>query len=143
MTVGRAALRAAATFCALMAVAAAWATEPASARIQPQKTVIDVEARLDTKPKILSLTGRIGCDGCEGYTVGVTVTQRRSGALAQGGVICKCPGSASTWLVRARIRGDGRLVEGPARACAWAISRGEGGRPTDALQWCRTVRVVA
>jgi hypothetical protein len=113
----------------------------ASAGIQPKGTVIDAKVALDASTKTMALTGRIACSDCAGFTLGVTVSQRGSGALAQGGVACRCRGPINSWAVTARVRGKAAFAEGRAMACAWLRIRGGSDKVKDAHQWCRIVRV--
>jgi hypothetical protein len=66
--------------------------------------------------------------------VRVTVTQRSTGALAQGRGVITCTGAPQQWEVGATVFGQEKFVDGRAIAVALARSTSHG-ITTDAHQW--------
>jgi hypothetical protein len=85
------------------------------------------------------LRGVVRCATCKRFTLGATVSQSSSGAVAQGGVRCECRGATERWLVTARAREATTFRAGTARVCVWIIARGTAGEAIDARQWCENV----
>ncbi|MDX6535775.1 MAG: hypothetical protein QOD37_116 [Gaiellales bacterium] len=117
---------------ALGASAPAGASDPAHAHIAGSAT-------LNARASAVLVTGVVTCTGCRRFTLGATVSQRSSGAVAQGGVRCVCHGSRERWLVTARAREATRFQPGRARVCVWLIARGSAEAAIDANQWCENV----
>ena len=89
----------------------------------------------------MRVTGQVRCATCTRITLAVTVSQR-SGALAQGGVRCKCRSATELWTVNAKVRQATSLRAGRARICTWVIGQGAGGKAIDAYQWCSDVTLT-
>jgi hypothetical protein len=89
----------------------------------------------------LIVTGPIECTEGERAELRVTVTQRETGAVAEGYAIFKCTVETQQWEVHAVARGKASFEEGPAIAVAVAstASRRES---TDAHQWLVDVTLV-
>ena len=85
------------------------------------------------------LRGVVRCAACKRFTLGATVSQSSSGAVAQGGVRCVCRSATVRWLVTARAREATTFRAGTARVCVWIIARGTTGKAIDARQWCEDV----
>jgi hypothetical protein len=112
----------------------------ASARaIDPAGTTIGNTARLSASARTLRLDGVVACADCRAFTLGATVTQSTSAAVAQGGVRCVCHGVRERWFLTARAREGTKFQAGGARVCVWIIARGATGTAIDANQWCETV----
>ena len=64
----------------------------------------------------------------------MTVTQRSTGAVAEGRTLITCTGNIQQWEIHASTQGNETFQDGPATAVAIArtTSRGEA---TDAHQW--------
>jgi hypothetical protein len=71
----------------------------------------------------------------------VTVTQRTTGAVAEGYAIFKCTGVTEQWEVHAVAHGKARFEEGPATAVAIASTTARR-ETTDAHQWLVDVTLV-
>jgi hypothetical protein len=133
--------RAFALVLAVGASLAASAATPALAAVDPGGTLVRPVAKLASDGRSARLTGQVTCATCRRLTLAVTISQR-SGALAQGGVRCRCRSVTESWTIDARVRaGSGTLHAGRAKVCAWVVGQGATGKPVDAYQWCRVVRL--
>jgi len=113
---------------------------PASAGVS--FNTIDGDATLDAARRIVQVTGPIRCSQAEQATIRVTVSQRATGAVAEGRWRGRCRRTTRRWTATAVAQGSATLQTGTARACALGVTR-KGGTATDAKQWCETVRLVA
>jgi hypothetical protein len=113
-------------------VAPARATDAAQARIARSAT-------LNARATAVLVSGVVVCATCRRFTLGATVSQRSSGAVAQGGVRCVCRGSRERWLLTAKAREATRFKPGRARVCVWLLARDGTGDAIDAGQWCENV----
>jgi hypothetical protein len=104
--------------------------------IDPARSTVGDSARLSASANAVQLNGVVRCTGCRRFTLGVTVSQAGSGAVAQGGVRCTCRGASERWAALARTREGTKFRPGPARVCVWVIARGGEGTAIDAEQWC-------
>ena len=80
------------------------------------------------------VTGPIACTAGERVHIRVSVTQRTTGAVAEGRTLARCTGALQQWEVHASTFGPGSFEAGPATAVALARTV-EHGTPTDANQW--------
>jgi hypothetical protein len=81
-----------------------------------------------------------GCRPAAGrVTIQATISQR-GGAVAHGTWHGACT-HAPHWQTTATADAGVRLTPGPAMACALGFVA-NGGKRTDALQWCNTIRLV-
>jgi hypothetical protein len=105
------------------------------------KNTIDPVAIVAGGGRHLIVTGPIECNQEERAELRVTVTQRETGAVAEGYAIFKCTVETQQWEVHAVARGKASFEEGPAIAVAVAstASRRES---TDAHQWLVDVTLV-
>jgi hypothetical protein len=71
----------------------------------------------------------------------VTVTQRSTGALAEGRTLITCTGNTQQWEAHASTQGRETFEEGPAIAVAVAHTS-ERGVTTDANQWLVDITLV-
>ena len=87
------------------------------------------------------MTGPLGCTAGERAYLRVTVTQRATGAVAEGRTVVTCTGNIERWQVHASTQGNETFQPGPATAVAIAhtTSRGE---TTDAHQWLVEITLV-
>jgi hypothetical protein len=105
--------------------------------INPVATVADNGRRI-------TVTGPISCSEFEGADLRVIVSQRSTGALAEGRTRINCTGEADTlqWTVEAQVGGKETFEAGPATAVALA-STSEHGESTDAHQWLVEITLEA
>jgi hypothetical protein len=103
---------------------------------------IDAEATLDDTGRLVAVTGPIRCDRAERGAIRVTVSQRTTGAVAEGRWRGTCPRTTTIWTAkRLVLRGSETFRPGSARACALGVTR-RAGTVTDAKQWCEDIRLV-
>ena len=104
---------------------------------------IDPVASVTDKGRHLIVTGPISCTRGERAYLRVTVTQRSTGAVAEGRTFVTCigEGEPQQWKVHASTQGDETFEEGPATAVALGrtTSRGDS---TDAHQWLVEITLV-
>ena len=89
----------------------------------------------------LIVTGPIECTQGERVEQRVTVTQRTTGAVAEGYAIFNCAGVSEQWEVHAVTHGKAIFEEGPATAVAVA-STSSRRQATDAHQWLVDITLV-
>jgi hypothetical protein len=89
----------------------------------------------------LIVTGPIRCDQTERTYLRLTVTQRSTGAVAEGTSIFTCAVDDQQWEIHAVTHGKASFVEGPATAVAVA-STSLRGDTTDAHQWLVDITLV-
>ena len=125
---------------ALMATTMIALTASASAGVV--LNTIDREASLDAGGHVVEATGPIRCSQVERATIRVTVSQRTSGAVAEGRWRGRCRRSTRTWTATRFVPQGAAIFEaGRAQACALAVTR-RAKRGTDAKQWCRTIELT-
>lgn len=95
---------------------------------------IDPVAIVTDNGRHIVATGPIGCTAGEKAYLHVTVTQRSTGAVAEGTTRIFCTGDTQQWEVHAATRGDAIFEEGSATAVALARTTDYSGT-TDAHQW--------
>jgi len=95
---------------------------------------IDAQAVIAANGRRLIVSGPIQCTAGERVSIRVTVTQRSTGAIAEGSVVGVCTGNIDRWEVQATTRGKEAFQEGAATAVAIATTT-TGGQTTDAHQW--------
>jgi len=83
----------------------------------------------------------VRCTAGEAYDVRVTLTQRTTGALAEGTAHITCAGSLQQWLIAASTRGRESFENGPATATAVGITS-DRGTTTDSHQWLVNVTLI-
>jgi len=89
----------------------------------------------------LIVTGPIECTQGERANLRVTVTQRETGAVAEGYTIFNCAGVVEQWEVHAVTHGKAAFEEGPATAVGVARTTSRG-TATDAHQWPVDITLV-
>ena len=82
----------------------------------------------------VTLTGPLTFAAGERAELRVTVTQRSTGAMAEGRAVLTGTGTANQWEVEAAVEGRETFAAGPATAVAIARTRASG-KVTDAHQW--------
>jgi hypothetical protein len=96
---------------------------------------IDPTIILDDRGRHLLLTGPITCTGGERTDLRVIVTQRSTGAVAEGTFTFTCSGSGQQWEVQAQTKGKASFQTGAATVVALAVTYDARGEATDAHQW--------
>jgi hypothetical protein len=125
---------------ALMAATMTALTASASAGVV--LNTIDREASLDAGGHVVAVTGPIRCSQVERATVRVTVSQRTTGAVAEGQWRGLCRRSTRTWTAKRFVpQGSATFQAGGAQVCALAVTR-RAERATDAKQWCRAIELT-
>jgi hypothetical protein len=103
---------------------------------------IDPLAIVTDNGRHILATGPIGCTEGERAYVRVTVTQRSTGAVAEGRTRITCTGDTQHWEVHAAVQGQEIFEEGPATAVALARTS-DRGDITDAHQWLVNITLVS
>jgi hypothetical protein len=125
---------------ALMATTMIALTASASAGVV--LNTIDHEAILGAGGRLVAVTGPLRCSGVERARIRVTVSQRTTGAVAEGRWRGLCRRTTTTWTAGKFVpHGAAMFQAGTAQACALAVTR-RAQRATDAKQWCRTITLT-
>jgi len=90
----------------------------------------------------LVVTGSIACTSGEKAYLRVTVTQRTTGAVAEGRSRVTCTGGTQQWEVHAATQGEETFEARPAITVAVALGRSNRGDITDAQQWLVEITLV-
>ena len=98
------------------------------------KNTIDPSGVLTKNGLLLKVTGPIACTAGEIVELRVTVTQRTTGAVAEGYERTKCTGNDQVWSAQLLRLSREAFEAGPAIAVAVARTF-DRGRATDAHQW--------
>ena len=69
------------------------------------------------------------------------MTQRETGAIAEGNMLVRCTGNTLRWEAHATVRGAQSFQQGPATAVASARTRTHD-EATDAHQWLVNIMLV-
>ena len=112
-----------------------------SASAGVQTNTIDPAAEISEKGRHVRLTGPIACTVGERADIQVTLTQRATGAIAEGRTHFTCTGYLQQWEVRAEVRGREKFEPGAAAAVALGITSLHG-RSGDSHQWLVQVTLV-
>ena len=102
---------------------------------------IDPVAIVTDNGRHIMVTGPIVCTERERAHLQVTVTQRSTGAVAQGRTRITCTGDTQQWEVHASTQGDETFQEGSATAVALGRTTSHG-ETTDAHQWLVDITLV-
>jgi hypothetical protein len=102
---------------------------------------IDPIAVVTDHGRQLLVTGPITCTAGEQAHFRVTVTQRETGAMAEGHALVTCTGVNQQWELHASTQGSELFQEGPATAVAIARTS-DRGAVTDAHQWLVAITLV-
>lgn len=127
-------------FVSLSTLLALILVQTASARVV--FNTIDANAVVTDNGRHLIVTGPIVCDSGERAEIRVTVTQRTTGALAEGLARVICTGQPQHWKVHAATQGDQLFEEGAARAVGLARTS-DRASTTDAHQWLVDIVLAA
>jgi hypothetical protein len=104
---------------------------------------IDPVAGLSEHGRHVELTGPLQVlPAGERVVLRVTVTQRSTGASAEGETQFVATGDLQHWAVQAQTMGRQAFAPGPARATALALTVAKGGEVTDAHQWLVDITLV-
>jgi hypothetical protein len=95
---------------------------------------IDFVAYLTESGRELTVTGPIVCTAGERLTLRVAVTQRSTGAVAEGRTRLMCTGALQQWAVHVVSHTKATFTAGAATAVALVRTTAQG-EPTDAHQW--------
>jgi catalase (peroxidase I) len=88
------------------------------------------------------ITGPLSCTAGERAFLRVTVTQRETGAIAEGHTLVRCSGDIRQWEVHATVRGAAVFQQGLATAAALARTSAHGDI-SDSHQWLVNITLVA
>ena len=111
----------------------------ASARIA--RNTIDPTAKLTDHGRGILVTGPLQCSEGQPVDLRVTVSQRSTGAVAEGTARITCTPDEQKWDVRITTQGNATFQEGPAIATALARST-QHGDADDAHQWLVEITLV-
>jgi hypothetical protein len=114
-------------------------TSVALARIA--RNTIDPIAVLTDDGRHVILTGPVECTTGERLHTRLTLSQRSTGAVAEGRTFDTCTGAPQQWEVDASVQGKARFEAGAAVAVAVGRTVHRG-RVTDAHQWLVDVTLV-
>jgi hypothetical protein len=103
---------------------------------------IDANAVVTDNGRHVIVTGPIVCDSGERAEIRVTVTQRTTGALAEGLTRVICTGLQQRWKVHAAAQANESFEEGAARAVGLARTS-DRASTTDAHQWLVDIALAA
>jgi hypothetical protein len=123
----------------VMTLAGVFGTPAAFARVI--LNTIDPVAIVTDTGRHLIATGPIACTAGERAFLRVTVSQRATGAVAEGRTLITCTGNTQQWEVHASTQGNETFEEGPATAVAIARTT-DRGETTDAHQWLVNITLV-
>lgn len=105
------------------------------------QNTIDPVAIVNKDGRQIIATGPFACTAGERYHLRLTVTQRATGAVADGRTFATCTGEPHQWEVDATSQGKERFEEGPATAVAVGRTT-DRGETTDAHQWLVSITLV-
>ena len=103
---------------------------------------IDPFATIKTNGRQIIVTGPVECTAGETFDVRVTVTQRATGALAEGHTRFKCSGATQHWLIDAKTHGREAFQPEAATAAAVGITSSRG-QATDSHQWLVNITLIS
>ncbi len=116
----------------LLMLAAVWLGPGAMAKLAAN--TINTTGTISDEGRRLILTGPLSCDRVQWVDLRVTVTQRETGALAEGSLRFIGTPEQQTWTLQAQTYGKNTFKAGQARAVALATST-LNGQTDDAHQW--------
>ena len=90
----------------------------------------------------LTVSGHLGCptNGLRAQ-IRVTVTQRSTGAVAEGSTVLTSTGDTQNWEIRAGVQGKWAFEEGPVTV-VYFVQSFDSEESTDANQWLRTFDLI-
>jgi hypothetical protein len=102
---------------------------------------INRTATITSDGRHVLVSGPVSCTEGEKISIEVTLTQRSTGAVAEGVWQGSCTGERQQWSLKATTEGKNTFEEGSAEAVALGITK-DHGEVTDAHQWFRSIRLV-
>jgi hypothetical protein len=102
---------------------------------------IDPVAIVTDNGRHIIARGPISCTEGQRAHLRATVTQRATGAVAEGRTLLTCTGNIQQWEVHASTQGKETFQEGPATAVAIATTT-DRGNTDDAHQWLVNITLV-
>ena len=117
----------------LLALASLLVTRTAFARVT--YNTINAQTIVSNNGRHLIVTGPLRTDIVQPVFLHVTVTQRTTGAIAEGLATITGTGDLQQWEVHAFARGRETFTEGPATAVAFARTSTGHGEFDDSHQW--------
>ena len=123
----------------LLTVAGVFVARTAFARVV--FNTIDPVGIVADKGRHLTVTGPLAATAGDRVELQVTVTQRSTGAVAEGHTFFAGTGTTNQWEVEARAQGGAVFEAGAATAVALARTT-VGGKATDAHQWLVNITLV-
>ena len=105
----------------VVALAGVFVARTAFAKIM--RNTIDPVGIVAHNGRHVTLTGPLAITAGERAQMRVTVTQRTTGAVAEGGVILTGTGTTNHWEIEAAVQGDETFEAGPATARAGPASK--------------------
>ncbi len=105
------------------------------------RNTIDPVAIVTDNGRHIKVTGPIECAENEPAYLRVTVTQRSTGAVAEGSALFACTAAIQQWAVHASTQSRATFQEGPAVAVALARTT-DRGDTDDAHQWLVNIALV-
>lgn len=128
---------------AAMLIAAAGLCIAPTAFARVVANTIDPQAIMTDNGRHLIVTGPISCDHSQRANLRVTVTQRSTGAVAEGLTFVDCSLTVQQWEVHAFTHGRETFVDGPATATALGRTAIDRGQSDDAHQWLVNITLVS
>lgn len=123
----------------LLTVAGVFIARTAFARLSAN--TIDPVAIIADNGRRIQLTGPLQSTAVEHTELRVTLTQRSTGAVAEGQAVFTSTGELQHWQIQASTLGNATFQEGPATAVALARTSSPG-QTTDAHQWLVPITLV-
>jgi hypothetical protein len=123
----------------VLTVAGIFVARTAFARIV--RNTIDPVGIVADRGRHVTVTGPISFDAGDRAELRVTVTQRSTGAVAEGRGFLTGIGELQQWEVETTAEGSASFEAGPATAVALARTT-VGGKATDAHQWLVDITLV-
>ena len=105
------------------------------------QNTINPSAEIFNYGRQVVLTGPLRCSEQGNTALRVTLTQRSTGAVAEGQIVFECSTNLQQWTVVANTRGQQRFEPGPAVAVALGHVRSSSGGSEDAHQWLVNVNL--
>lgn len=97
-------------------------------------TRFDPALSLNASGRRVFVTGTVECTQGEKVQLHLTISQRLTGAVAEGNWKGVCTGNPQVWETDAVTQADGKFQLGAAQAVGFGVTISQG-KPTDAIQW--------
>ena len=102
---------------------------------------IDPVGIVADKGRQVTVAGPLGATAGDRVELRVTVTQRSTGAMAEGRAFLTATGALQRWEVEAAAEGGATFEAGPATAVAFARTTVDG-KATDSHQWLVNITLL-